>query len=90
MFSPYVEMNKKLNQGIINSSKRFKYKYLLMDSGAGHDTAHLAKVSDATIIFIPCKNGLSHCPQEFTDSINIKKGSEVILSSIIQLKDKLP
>ena len=58
-----------------------------MDSGAGHDTAHLAKVSEASIIFIPCKQGLSHCPEEFTENINIKKGSEVILKSILEFKD---
>ena len=52
-----------------------------------NDTAHLAKVSKASIIFIPCQNGLSHCPEEFTESINIKKGSEVILKSILDLKD---
>ena len=58
---------------------------MMMDSGAGHDTAHLAKVSKASIIFIPCQNGLSHCPEEFTESINIKKGS--FLKSILDLKD---
>ena len=40
---------------------------------------HLAKVTDATIVFIPCKGGLSHCPEEFAEIKNIKKGTEVIL-----------
>lgn len=88
MFSPYVEMSKQLNRCIIDCSKKLNYKFICMDSGAGHDTAHLSKVSEATIVFIPCKDGLSHCPEEFTESIYIKRGSEVIFKSILELKNK--
>ena len=58
-------MNKVINESLKKSAKDLNYKFVSMDSGAGHDTAHLAKVSKASIIFIPCKNGLSHCPEEF-------------------------
>ena len=87
MFSPYIEMNKDINESLKKSAKDLNYTFVSMDSGAGHDTAHLAKVSKASIIFIPCKNGLSHCPEEYTKSLNIKKGSEVILKSILDLKN---
>ena len=87
MNSPYVEMNKSINESLKKSANDLNLTFMMMDSGAGHDTAHLAKVSKASIIFIPCQNGLSHCPEEFTESINIKKGSEVILKSILNLKD---
>ena len=78
---------KTLNESLKKSVNDLNFTFMMMDSGAGHDTAHLAKVSKASIIFIPCQNGLSHCPEEFTESINIKKGSEVILKSILDLKD---
>ena len=87
MFSPYIEMNKVINESLKKSAKDLNYTFVSMDSGAGHDTAHLAKVSKASIIFIPCKNGLSHCPEEYAKSLNIKKGSEVILKSILDLKN---
>ena len=87
MFSSYIEMNKVINESLKKSANDLKFTFMMMDSGAGHDTAHLAKVSKASIIFIPCQHGLSHCPEEFTKSINIKKGSEVILKSILDLKD---
>ena len=87
MNSPYIEMNKNINESLKKSVNDLNYTFMMMDSGAGHDTAHLAKVSKASIIFIPCQNGLSHCPEEFTESINIKKGSEVILKSVLDLKD---
>ena len=75
MNSPYIEMNKTLNESPKKSANDLNFTFMIMDSGAGHDTAHLAKVSKASIIFIPCQNGLSHCPEEFTKSINIKKSS---------------
>ncbi len=87
MNSPYIEMNKSLNESLKKSANDLNFTFMMMDSGAGHDTAHLAKVSRASIIFIPCQKGLSHCPEEFTKSINIKKGTEVILKSILDLKD---
>ena len=80
-------MNKNINQSLKKSANDLNLTFMMMDSGAGHDTAHLAKVSKASIIFIPCQHGLSHCPEEFTKSINIKKGAEVILKSILDLKD---
>ena len=62
---------------------------MFMDSGAGHDTAHLSKVSPASMIFIPCKDGLSHCPEEYAEIQDIKKGSEVIQQSILSIKSKM-
>jgi N-carbamoyl-L-amino-acid hydrolase len=56
-----------------------------MDSGAGHDTGHLARSADASMIFIPCQNGLSHCPEEFSSSDDIQKGAQVIARSILGL-----
>jgi len=56
-----------------------------MDSGAGHDTAHLARVAPASMIFIACKDGLSHCPEEFALIEDIQKGAEVISRSILGL-----
>ena len=86
-FAPYVEMDKELVKLFKVSSDECGFSNIIMDSGAGHDTAHLSRVAPASMIFIPCKDGLSHCPEEFTKSINIKKGSEVILKSILDLKD---
>ena len=38
-----------------------------LHSGAGHDTMHVAKVTDAGMLFAPSEDGVSHSPHEWTD-----------------------
>tara|TARA_B100001115_G_C15708181_1_gene343796 strand:+ start:53 stop:601 length:549 start_codon:yes stop_codon:yes gene_type:complete len=84
-YSPFVELNQDLNSLIEKSSRAEGHSYVYMDSGAGHDTAHLARVAPASMIFIACKDGLSHCPEEFALIEDIQKGAEVISRSILGL-----
>jgi acetylornithine deacetylase/succinyl-diaminopimelate desuccinylase-like protein len=56
-----------------------------MDSGAGHDTAQLARVVPSAMIFIPCEHGLSHCPEEFAKLSDIAKGTAVLVKLILDL-----
>ncbi len=84
-FSSYTEMNKDLNILFEKSAKIENISFLHLDSGAGHDTAHLSRVAPASMIFIPCKNGLSHCPEEYTSIKNIANGTQVIQRSILEL-----
>lgn len=37
-----------------------------MPSGAGHDSLAIGQVLDTVMIFVPSKEGRSHCPQEYT------------------------
>jgi len=56
-----------------------------MESGAGHDTGIIAKVSDAGMIFLPSQGGRSHCPEEFTKVEDIALGAEILLDAVIEL-----
>ena len=89
VFAPYVEMNSEVNLLLESSAKKLNLSYMYMDSGAGHDTAHLSRVAPASMIFIPCKDGLSHCPEEFAKIEDIKKGSQIIQQAILSIKNKM-
>ena len=84
-FAPYVEMDKNINSLFKKSCNYFNLSSKLMDSGAGHDTAHLARVAPASMIFIPCKGGLSHCPEELAKLDDIAKGTAVITKLVLDL-----
>jgi N-carbamoyl-L-amino-acid hydrolase len=60
-----------------------------MASGAGHDTAFMAKVTRAAMIFVPCLGGRSHAPEEFAETDDIALGAAVLLNAVIQLDGKL-
>ena len=58
---------------------------LRMVSGAGHDTAILADLTAAGMIFVPSKNGRSHCPQESSRLEDIGVASELLLATVAEL-----
>ncbi|WP_411032684.1 Zn-dependent hydrolase [Shinella sp. BYT-45] len=60
-----------------------------MASGAGHDTAFMAKVTRSAMIFVPCLGGRSHAPEEFAETDDIALGAAVLLNAVIQLDEKL-
>ena len=81
-------MNKELMQLLFNSAKDNGLSVSNISSGAGHDTAHLSRVAPAAMIFIPCREGLSHCPEEFASSEAIAKGANVLIGCVMALANK--
>jgi N-carbamoyl-L-amino-acid hydrolase len=61
-----------------------------MASGAGHDTAWLARATRAGMIFIPCRGGRSHAPEEFAETADIALGAAVLLEAVQRLDRELP
>ncbi|WP_243300418.1 M20 family metallo-hydrolase [Bacillus litorisediminis] len=55
-----------------------------MNSGAGHDVMNMAAKWPSGLIFIPCKAGLSHHPDEYTTVDDLKMGTEVLASYLRQ------
>jgi N-carbamoyl-L-amino-acid hydrolase len=56
-----------------------------LPSGAGHDAAYVASVGPAGMIFIPCLNGRSHCPEEWIEPGQLLDGARVLYETILQL-----
>lgn len=74
-----VELDAKLINEIENILDENRIKYKKMISGAGHDAQIFALKVPAAMIFIPCKDGKSHTPDEYTSSDDIEKGLEVLI-----------
>jgi len=60
-----------------------------MASGAGHDTAWMARITKAGMIFIPCRGGRSHAPEEFAENNDIALGAAVLLEAVQRLDREL-
>ena len=58
---------------------------LRLPSGAGHDAQMLARVCPTSMIFVPSVNGLSHNIAEFTESVDIAAGANVLLHVVLEL-----
>lgn len=56
--------------------------YRLMNSGAGHDAMHMAALAPTSMIFVPCKEGISHNPREYAKPEDIFTGIEVLAAAV--------
>jgi N-carbamoyl-L-amino-acid hydrolase len=56
-----------------------------MVSRAYHDSLFMARICPTTMIFIPCKNGYSHRPEEFSDPAHIAAGVRVLAGTLARL-----
>ena len=59
--------------------------YRVMNSGAGHDAMHIAKIAPTSMIFIPCKDGISHNPAEYAAPADITAGIEVLAAAVARM-----
>jgi len=58
-------------------------------SGAGHDAVHLSKVTPTAMIFVPCKDGLSHNEAESATIEHCAAGAQVLLEAALALDARL-
>ena len=56
--------------------------YRVMHSGAAHDTMSIADRVPSAMVFVPCKDGISHSPEEDADPADAALGAEVMLGAI--------
>lgn len=77
--------NKALQQTINTSAKALGFSTKFMQSGAGHDSQHIASVASAAMIFIPSVGGISHSPKEFSTATDMANGANVLLQTILKL-----
>ncbi|ACE89382.1 allantoate amidohydrolase protein [Rhizobium phaseoli] len=69
--------------------ERVGAKHRRMASGAGHDTAWIAKVAPAAMIFVPCRGGRSHCADEWADNDDIALGAAVLFEAVREMDKDL-
>ena len=56
-----------------------------MSSGAGHDANPMAHCVPAGMIFVPSRDGLSHCKEEWTDPAQLEQGADVLYQTVVLL-----
>jgi hydantoinase/carbamoylase family amidase len=64
--------------------------YRRMPSGAAHDTMCVADRAPCAMIFVPCRDGISHAPEEEADPADGALACEVILNAVARLAAKAP
>ena len=61
---------------------------LELASGAGHDAQIIAGGARVAMLFVPSRGGLSHCPQEWSDSAHLAQAVQVGLELVEKLQQE--
>lgn len=55
----------------------------LMISGAGHDAMIMSEITDIGLLFVRCKDGISHNPNEWAEIEDIEIGTSLLLETTL-------
>ena len=65
------------------ATRTLGYPHREMVSGAGHDAIYIARVAPTSMIFVPCKDGISHNEIEDARPEHLEAGANVLLHAIL-------
>ncbi|HHV71527.1 MAG TPA: M20 family metallo-hydrolase [Clostridia bacterium] len=75
-----------LDQNLINALEQVCQKigltYKKLISGAGHDAMLMAKIIPSAMIFVRCRDGISHSPDEFAQIEDLYLGAKLLYHTI--------
>ena len=80
---PPVQFATELVETIRDTANRLGYENRDMVSGAGHDAMNVARVVPAAMIFVPCKDGISHNEAESATPEDLAAGAHTLLHTLL-------
>lgn len=83
--APSNDFDAGLKARIAGAAARLGHVAMPILSAAGHDARHMAPLCPAAMIFIPCRGGISHAPQEWAEPAHVAAGAAVLAEVIAEL-----
>jgi hydantoinase/carbamoylase family amidase len=84
-----VEFDTGFRRRLEAASAVYGVSTLTLPSGAGHDAARMAAVCPSAMLFVPCRNGVSHDPAESASATDIALGAAVMAEAVRTFADVL-
>jgi ureidoglycolate amidohydrolase len=72
-------------EALSQACRRHELKFVPMVSRAYHDSLFMARVAPVAMVFIPCRNGYSHRPDEYAAPEDIVRGTLVLAETLAAL-----
>jgi len=72
-------------EALSNSCKKHKLGFIPIVSRAYHDSLFMSRIAPVGMLFIPCRNGYSHRPDEFASPDDIARGTLVLAETLASL-----
>ena len=70
---------------LTQACEKHGFRYKPMTSRAYHDSLFISRIAPVAMLFIPCRNGYSHRPDEFASPEDIARGTLVLADTLAAL-----
>jgi allantoate deiminase len=74
-----------MDKQLTASSRKAAGRVPVLPSGAGHDAAVMSKVCPAAMLFVRCKDGVSHHPEESVNQRDVAVALDVLTRAVLGL-----
>ena len=81
---PAAPFSATCTDAVARAATALGYSSMPVVSGAGHDAVYMARLAPAGMIFIPCKDGISHNEIEDAKPDHITAGCNVLLHAMLE------
>jgi beta-ureidopropionase / N-carbamoyl-L-amino-acid hydrolase len=82
---PPTHFDPRLVNAVENAAKALGFSHRRITSGAGHDACNLNTVIPAAMVFVPCKDGVSHNELEDATQADCTAGANVLMHTVLAL-----
>ncbi|MEH2472197.1 N-carbamoyl-L-amino-acid hydrolase [Nitrobacteraceae bacterium AZCC 2161] len=82
---PPTHFDKTFVDTVENAAKSLGYSHRRITSGAGHDSCNLNTIMPAAMVFVPCKDGISHNELEDATQADCTAGANVLMHTVLAL-----
>lgn len=82
---PPTHFDKTLVNAVEAAAAALGYSHRRITSGAGHDACNLNTIMPAAMVFVPCKDGISHNELEDATQADCTAGANVLLHTVLAL-----
>jgi N-carbamoyl-L-amino-acid hydrolase len=80
--NPPAPCDEHLRDLLDRSAAKLGYSTTTLASGAGHDAAFISHIGPSAMLFIPCRGGKSHTPEEWSEPQQLAIGAATLYETI--------
>jgi allantoate deiminase len=81
-----VEFGQRLTDALGAAVLATGHPIVRLSSGAGHDAMVMAKYCEAAMLFVRCRRGLSHHPDEYVSPYDLERALRVFCEFLKRLR----
>jgi len=76
-----------LVEALAEACEKHQLKFLPMVSRAYHDSLFMSRIAPTAMLFIPCRNGYSHRPDEYASPEDIVRGTLILAETLASVAE---